>query len=218
MMHTARYISYECPANMVAGGGGACMFNGLAFPIGADGRVSGATVMSVNKDLNDDDVSYQFGILLLLTGLFRIATYVLLRFPLDQMLAAVRKLASNSLTETVLAQEDSLVTLQARVKMLEQNTGARAEEPINALSSSAVVPASSPPDVLVAMPAVRTFTSRGCALHWSHLSLTLRSNGATLVEDLDGEATPGRMLAIMGPSGAGQSREPIAAGTARDAL
>lgn len=204
MMHTARHISYECPAAQITGSApnSACQFNGLSFPLSADGRVSGLTVMSVNKDLQSDDVWFQFGILLLLTVLFRIATYVLLRFPLDQIVAAVRRLGANSLTETVLAQEDNLVTLTARVKMLEQSNGARGDVPLesaglSASSSSAVAP-SSPPDVLVSMPAVRTFTSRGCALHWSHLSLTLRSNGATLVDDLDGEAQPGRMLAVMG--------------------
>ncbi len=96
MIHVFRHLTYDCPPAFLDATSQTCQFNGLTYPLEQSGAtVSGTTVLAVSKELYVTDEWYQFGILLLLMGLFRLATYALLRMPWSQLMGRVRSHAGS---------------------------------------------------------------------------------------------------------------------------
>ena len=203
MVHIFRNLDYSCPAELISGAG-SCDFNGLRFPLSGGNSVRGPDVLYVSKGMVEADEWYQWGILFLLMALFRLATYVLLRWPLPLLHSRARRFLGNSrLIDTMLQQQAMVQTLLARVQVLEQPT---VEAAVPAPATNPACGPSPLAEVALQLPirAATSFHSSSCPLHWKNLNLSLRSNGSRLVDNLVGEAQPGRVLAIMGPSGAGQ--------------
>ena len=211
MISTFKHITYDCPLNEFPSAITAtCSSNGIIYPCtnAYDAatntcNIAGSTVLDLYKGVSESDEWYQAGILLLIMGLLRIFTYFLLRFPVLTnpmlMLRLIRGSATHNAEKAVPTPISPVAQAQAQESIELAQVEAAAQKIIhvngvNNEGASAVLPP---------IKRAESFKEQTCSLRWVDLQLKLRSNDKVLVDNLQGEAQPGRVLAILGPSGAG---------------
>jgi hypothetical protein len=182
------HIDYSCSASSVSNGG--CSFNGNQYPcdtMNGDGscKVTGDAILFSRSNYHADNYNQMVPAIIVLSLGARILTYLFQQFH-GTYIRSINRIRSWIKFSNHHSSKGSAATGIHYPNAVEMKP----------LQHSAI-------EVKEAEAFSDTFGSSSTRLIWSKIRLTLKSNQKVLVDDINGHAVCGRMLAILGGSGAG---------------
>jgi len=215
-------LTYQCDASLVSATTCSLSSQGLSMPcvaVNVDGscEVAGSTVLLERLGVSSgDDKWFDFGVVVILLVVTKLCIYVLHWYPWEEIVSAFHKAKGGAVVQAIVRNNIRLNYLATRLGLLKSEDASESFDHESARLKTSVAPSSTDSTAPVASLGAN-YISEAAALTaaltaqrvkkvvWKDLTLTLPDSGQVLVDHLKGYATAGRVLAIMGPSGAGKT-------------
>ena len=205
-------VVYRCDSFYTEGGVSKCM-------------VSGREMLFVTQGVSvDDNYWYYFGYLCAITVCLKLLVLLLSVHPFDRIVYAMQHLMAKSDTTHSTDLKAAFDTSRSRKTTSGDSKGSYVQVVGNAATATEDRPAptsthSAAPtgkSMQVVSPREGSFKDKSfhskatACLSWKNMSVILPKTGAKLIDNVSGFVKSGRILALMGPSGAGEiSRAPF---------
>lgn len=200
MQNVMRKITYTCKLN-----GGVCYGSygevyeceGSVSPTDKECDVNGSSVLFVTQEVGfDENYWNSYGYLVALLVTFELLVLFLMYFPMERMSYRLHTaFFPTQVLSKIASSESRIRSLQGRVQYLvNKDLGITTTPNMSALDCK-----DDEHDPLLGGQPPKKLT-----LSWRNITLKLKSNGNTLVDNVSGRIEQGKCLALMGPSGAGE--------------
>lgn len=206
------HFSYQCQVNA----SGACIAGGRTYRCASAAvngfcTVTGREAFFVASRLHPDESKWKsFGYLALIYAVCRLLILFLSYYPIDSVVNRVRVFVAGKLTQLLLDGRLEIRRLRGQLNAhLITHAKKEAEAGKIRVGPEAVLEAKIDRNLQRYLdPTCTSFEplGKGCSLEWKDLSVVLKDKAGTkLVDKVSGAALPGRILALMGPSGVGKT-------------
>lgn len=178
-------------------------------------KVAGREVLFRNQGISSDYSKWaSFGYLVLIFGTFRLLSLFLMYYPVEKLTYWVQDWYGGLSAKGILDSQLGLRRLEGQLNSyiaLHSKNDEESGLPSRELPKAISVRESSKSSAYdlfskdVETESMRPLAHGSC-LEWKGLSVLLKKNGKKLIDEVSGVALPGRILALMGPSGESRSR------------
>jgi ABC-type multidrug transport system ATPase subunit len=201
MQNVMRKITYNCKLM-----GGVCYGSygevydceGSVDPSDKECDVNGSSVLYVTQEVGfDENYWNSYGYLVALLVAFELLVLVLMYYPIERISYRIHTaFFPTQVLSKIASSESRIRSLQGRVQYLVNKDLGLITTP----NMSAMDCKDDEHDPLLGGQPPKKLT-----LSWRNITLKLKSNGNTLVDNVSGRIEQGKCLALMGPSGAGKT-------------
>jgi ABC-type multidrug transport system ATPase subunit len=206
------YYSYTCAVNSL----GVCVAGSNVYPCESPPSngyctVSGREAFYLESGIPASESKWKsFGYLTLIFVVCRVLVLVLDYYPFDKIVNKLKVMFAGALTQSLLDSRQEIRRLRGQLNShlishakneVEQSKVQVQQQSVKEKSGDRRLERYLDPTCNSYEP-----LGKGCSLEWKDLTVTLKDKaGTVLVDKVAGAALPGRILALMGPSGAGKT-------------
>ena len=202
IMEVMDHMSFACalqPNGACIDPGSGAQYECITGSLFADGTkcmVAGRQVLFITQGIGRDRSFWtSFGFLLCILACFKISIYVLTLYPWERVLYQLTVWA-----DTTSYESHQAALASSRAELKESSKVIKSVESVESLTLAIV-----PESMNGGASDDRVIASSTPALTWTNMSVVLPKTKAVLIDNVSGMVQCGRVLALMGPSGAGKT-------------